>query len=274
MYSKEELLEMLSSSQPSVRYEACEALRISEESSPEIINALEMASHDLDKDVAARAKLALQTDVHHQMAIKMGIVEPEEIEVGNNKFDASGKKENCCPKCNAENPEGAQLCNFCGASLSIVEGLPKRKSRKKLWIILGSIAGILILAVIICSFVIGNLSSEAKPITKVAEAFMKNLVAKDVESAYALTSPSFQEQIPIDNLKQAVTGDNYRLLEGYQSLKITNIKVTYGIPQTGEVSGTLTYNDTQGEFTATLEKVNDTWMISAFNYQKNMQTQP
>jgi hypothetical protein len=77
MYSKEKLLEMLSSEKSSTRYEACEWIRVSQESSPEIINALEKASHDLDKEVAERAILALQADVHHQMAIKMGIIEPD-----------------------------------------------------------------------------------------------------------------------------------------------------------------------------------------------------
>jgi tetratricopeptide (TPR) repeat protein len=77
MYSKEKLLEMLSSEKSSTRYEACEWIRVSQESSPEIINALEKASHDLDKEVAERAILALQADVHHQMAIKIGIIEPD-----------------------------------------------------------------------------------------------------------------------------------------------------------------------------------------------------
>ena len=77
MYSKEKLLEMLSSEKASTRYDACEWLRVSQESSPEIVIALEKATHDDDKEIAERAAYALQADIHHQMAIKMGIVEPD-----------------------------------------------------------------------------------------------------------------------------------------------------------------------------------------------------
>jgi tetratricopeptide (TPR) repeat protein len=66
-----------------VRYDACEELRISLESSPEIINALLNATQDEESWVASSAKLALQADVHHQMAIKMGIVAPDKEEVVN-----------------------------------------------------------------------------------------------------------------------------------------------------------------------------------------------
>jgi hypothetical protein len=83
MYSKEKLLEMLSSEKASTRYDACEWLWVSQESSPEIVTALEKATHDLDKEVAEIAKLALQTDVHHQMAIKIGIVEPTNLKIRN-----------------------------------------------------------------------------------------------------------------------------------------------------------------------------------------------
>jgi uncharacterized RDD family membrane protein YckC len=91
MYSKEKLLEMLSSDKASIRYDACEDLRVSEESSPEIINALVNATQDEESWVAVKAKLALQADVHHQLAIKMGIVEPENIDSENTQPDQSTK---------------------------------------------------------------------------------------------------------------------------------------------------------------------------------------
>jgi len=80
MHTKEKLLEMLSSKKASERYEACERLRASKESSPEIVTALEKATHDEDKDIAERAKLALQADVHHQMTMIMGMSEPDNKE--------------------------------------------------------------------------------------------------------------------------------------------------------------------------------------------------
>jgi tetratricopeptide (TPR) repeat protein len=85
MYSKEKLLEMLASEKTSIRYEAIEWIRVSQESSPELVRALENATHDVDKEVAERANLALQAEVHHQMAIKMGIIEPVMEEATNNQ---------------------------------------------------------------------------------------------------------------------------------------------------------------------------------------------
>lgn len=63
---------MLKSKKASVRYEACEWIRISQESSPEIVAAHEKANHNDHQEMADRAKLALQVDIHHQMEIKWG----------------------------------------------------------------------------------------------------------------------------------------------------------------------------------------------------------
>lgn len=87
MYSQEQLLEMLSSDHPSVRYEACEELRVRQESSPEIINALVKAIHDEESWVEESAKLALQADAHHQMAIKLGIITPDKMVRENDPSD-------------------------------------------------------------------------------------------------------------------------------------------------------------------------------------------
>ncbi len=76
MYSNEKLLEMLKSEKSSVRYEACKRLQTTKESSPEIIHALEKAGRDPNKHVAERANLALKSDVHHQMAIQLGMIKP------------------------------------------------------------------------------------------------------------------------------------------------------------------------------------------------------
>jgi len=77
VYTTEKLLEMLTTKKASVRYDACEWIRVRQQSSPEIVQALERATYDEDKEVAERAKYALQADVHHQMAIKMGIIKPD-----------------------------------------------------------------------------------------------------------------------------------------------------------------------------------------------------
>jgi hypothetical protein len=80
---------MLSSDKASVRYDACELIRISEESSPELVTALVKATHDNNKDVAERANAALKADVHHQMAINVGIIKPKIIEFKNQQTNPS-----------------------------------------------------------------------------------------------------------------------------------------------------------------------------------------
>jgi len=77
MYTTEKLLKMITSHKASVRYDACEWIRVRQESSPELVRALERATYDDDKEVAERAKYALQADVHHQVAIELGIIKPD-----------------------------------------------------------------------------------------------------------------------------------------------------------------------------------------------------
>jgi Protein of unknown function (DUF3592) len=78
MYTTEKLLKMITSHKASVRYDACEWIRVRQESSPELVRALERATYDEDIDVAERAKYALQADVHHQLAIELGIIKPDD----------------------------------------------------------------------------------------------------------------------------------------------------------------------------------------------------
>lgn len=77
MYSLTELLTMLSSDNPTTRYDACEWLRFSQESSPEVIRALQNATQDSDAGVASRAAHALESQVHRKMMASMGIGTPE-----------------------------------------------------------------------------------------------------------------------------------------------------------------------------------------------------
>ena len=69
------LLEMLSSNSPQVRYMALEQLRDSKVTSEAIVEALDKATCDENKAIADQAINALQTEVHHNLAIKMGISE-------------------------------------------------------------------------------------------------------------------------------------------------------------------------------------------------------
>lgn len=73
MTDLDKYLKMLKSPKASVRYDACEELRVVTESSPEIILALIEATQDENKDVAERARQAFSLEVHQQMAFQVGI---------------------------------------------------------------------------------------------------------------------------------------------------------------------------------------------------------
>ena len=71
---------MIGSDKPSKRYDAVEWMRISQDSSPDMVYALQKATLDGDKEVSDRATLALQADAHHQMMIKMGLIQQDGFE--------------------------------------------------------------------------------------------------------------------------------------------------------------------------------------------------
>jgi hypothetical protein len=65
------LIEMLNSPDANTRYDACQGLRVADESSEAAVLALEKATQDNDSGVAERARAALQSDVHQMMLRKM-----------------------------------------------------------------------------------------------------------------------------------------------------------------------------------------------------------
>lgn len=275
MYTKEKFLEMLASNNASIRYEACDRLLLNQESSPEIVQALQLACQDPDPDVAERANLALQADVHHQLAIELGIIQPDPIEQASSQTEPGATAGIHCPSCFAENPQGAIFCNHCGASLATPGWSEKPKSHKNWWILLGVIIGVLILAGIGYGLIMGYLKGEVKPISIVVDSFIKEIVAKDIEDAYELFSPRVQRQMPITTLENQANM-MYLLVEGYESITIQNIKVSAKVdpnqdmPQgtVGEVSGIVTYEDgLTGTFTAVLEKVEGKWKLHGINIQ-------
>jgi hypothetical protein len=77
MDSEEKLLEMLSSTVPKVRMIALNQLLIRNTTSEAVVRALEGLTYDSNPIFAEKAEKALNTDVHRQMAIEMGIVVPE-----------------------------------------------------------------------------------------------------------------------------------------------------------------------------------------------------
>ncbi len=148
------------------------------------------------------------------------------------------------------------------------------KSNKKVWLIISIVISTLCICSIICLAVFGlgggEVAREEEFIKAVLDSYMKHMVSKDVESAYALFSPRAQRQIPISELQDLIEGNNYVVFEGYQSLSIQSLTITTGantnpdIPQgkVATVTGLITYDDNfEGSFNGTLEKVNNNWEI-------------
>lgn len=135
------ILAQLESPNADKRFDACELLRVSNESSEAIVNALIKVMHDQNPDVADAAKRAFEANAHHQMAIKLGLIkgEPELISV-----DPNATKR--CPFCGEEILAVAVVCKHCGRDLS-----PQKKSGLNpaiviLLVIIGIVATICFLA--------------------------------------------------------------------------------------------------------------------------------
>lgn len=151
---------------------------------------------------------------------------------------------------------------------------PRRPSRRRLWIILGSIGAALVLCVAIVAVLIGTsllrISTEQTAITPVLTQFMQAMLQRDAESAYQLFSSRAQRQTPIATINDMLEGPNFVLFKGYQSVAIEATNLTSSVntnpdmPQgsVAEVSGTITYADgLTDSLRATLEKEDGMWHL-------------
>ena len=153
-----------------------------------------------------------------------------------------------------------------------------KKTNRKTWIIAGSVIGGFGLCIILCiilAIVAGGTSmglvfKENAPVASVIDKFMRNMEAKDFESAYALFSPRSQRQTPISDLEKLAEGNNHVLFDGYKNVSIESLNLNAAVnsnpdmPQgrVANVSGTISYKGNfTGQFSAILEKVDDQWMI-------------
>jgi hypothetical protein len=149
-----------------------------------------------------------------------------------------------------------------------------KKTSKNLWIIAIVTFGVLCLCSVICISVVVfgalKVNAEKAPIGVILDTFMKDMVANDAESAYALFSPRMKRQIPISKIQEMLEGNNYVLFEGYQSLSVQNLNINAvantnpDVPQgtVAKVTGLIEYEGgMQGTFNATLEKVDGKWQV-------------
>ena len=70
-------LQMLNSPKASIRFEACEELRLADKSNEQVIVALEKALEDKDPSVADAALRALRAEAHQQMLGRLGRATPK-----------------------------------------------------------------------------------------------------------------------------------------------------------------------------------------------------
>ena len=153
-----------------------------------------------------------------------------------------------------------------------------KKPNKKLWVIAGGVASLICLCTTICvvavALGVGKGMVERKPVESVLDSYMRYMVAKDIENAYALFSPRAQRQIPLSQLEELVEGNNYVIFEGYQSLSVQSLQLSTGAstnPDTPQgnlaiVTGIISYEDNfQGNFNGVLEKVNGEWQIDGIH---------
>jgi hypothetical protein len=185
------------------------------------------------------------------------------------ELDMTDELQELTPEPKVENPT---------IELNIVPPPPK-KSNKNLWIIASiAVVSIVCLCSILCIALIvtgvGKVMIEKAPVESVLDTFMKDMEAKNIESAYALFSPRSQRQIPITELEKLTQGNNYVVFEGYESIKVQNLNLTAAVntnpdmPQgtVANVAGVVTYKDGfTGKLTAVLEKVDGEWRIFNFN---------
>lgn len=149
-----------------------------------------------------------------------------------------------------------------------------QKTKKTIWIIIGIAIAVIGLCSIVCVAVLGTTISkvltEKTPVELVLDTYMRHMLNKDAESAYALFSPRAQRQIPISKVQEMLEGNNFFLFEGYQSLSVSTLNIGTlvntdpNIPQgtVAKVTGVLNFDgNIQGTFNGTLEKVGDEWML-------------
>jgi hypothetical protein len=151
-------------------------------------------------------------------------------------------------------------------------------SDKNLWVVLGIATGLACICSFLCIALIatgvGKILVEQAPVELILDTFMKDMEAKDVESAYTLFSPRSQRQTPITEVEKLIEGNNYAIFEGYQSLTVQNLNLTAAantnpdMPQgtVANVTGTVSYEGGfTGTFNAVLEKVDGQWKLFNIN---------
>lgn len=160
----------------------------------------------------------------------------------------------------------------------IVASPGPKKSKRILWVVFGISFVFICLCSISCLILIissvGKVMVEKAPIMAVLDSFMKDMVDKNVESAYELFSPRSKAKLSKSDLGKMLIGNNYVLFDGYERVTVENMNISANVstnpnaPQgiVANITGTIFYT---GEFTgqlqAVMEKVEGSWKIYGIN---------
>lgn len=151
---------------------------------------------------------------------------------------------------------------------------PKRNLKHLVGIAAVVVFSCLVIGGVLIASGLNKISSEKPLVEFVLDRFMQEMLAGNVDAAYALYSPRAQRQFSKEDLDTFLQGNNFVLIEGYQSLTISNLNIKAvantnpDVPQgtVAEVSGMISYeNDFSGQFNATLEKVDGDWLLDFIN---------
>ena len=162
--------------------------------------------------------------------------------------------------------------------LFIKEEIPpqSKKSNNGPRIGLGIVIVVFLIAILWIVYVAMEIDkrTEKAQIEFVLDTFMEHMIARDLESAYALFSPRAQQQFALSYLQDMrASYISHSLFTGYQSLSVQKLDFT-SVANTGAdilqgtdviASGVISYEGGYtGGFTVEMEKVNDLWRIRNF----------
>jgi hypothetical protein len=131
-----------------------------------------------------------------------------------------------------------------------------------------------VLAAVLIGRTMLSISSEQAAITPVVDRFMQAMAQRDANAAYQIFSSRAQRQTPLADMTKLLSGANYVLFDGYQSVAIDSTNLSNAIntdpdvPQgtVANVSGKVAYSGgVTGTFRATLEKEAGAWRLFSIN---------
>jgi hypothetical protein len=158
---------------------------------------------------------------------------------------------------------------------------PAKKSNRNVFIIL---VGALLVSLCCIGAIVGvagligtgvfKVITEKPKVEFVIDEYMRAMADQDAKNAYTLFSTRAHRNISLADIEKFVSGNNYRVFEGYESIAMADFNLTLTsdpdptMPQglVAEVSGMISYADGfTGDFSAVLEKEGDEWRLYGIN---------